>query len=371
MAKPDPNQLLDDIKTARTEAKRSKGAVVQYEKTAQAKANAIDKLATTSRNKVDTLVGELKARFTKEGQDLRSAAKIETNAIEAIRKDAKSQYNRFSKTYNAATNKRSGVEAKHQRILKLADEATTNANEISKNSTKAANTTGKITDLLTSARGKDREITRIHNQAEAVNQEIQNTYAITLDTTMAGTFKERRDSLKKRTVFWEWAYLISIACIATAIILVLLIGKPTTFSSVLSDRLVFITPLVLISFVFARQFNHERKLYEEYAFKTAAAQSLRGYTVLLNEQFTDERAKRKILDFTIAAMSNIFDREPLIPHLNNFHFSFGSRWAKAEAKIEETIHQAAKEAAQQTVSEVELAASDEARTAIDAQTPVV
>jgi hypothetical protein len=367
MAKPDPNQLLEALKTARTEASRSKSAVVKYEKTAKSKAGAIDKLATSSKSKVDALLDDLKTRFTKEGQGLRAAAKTETNTIESIRKEAKSHYNRFSKTYNAATNKRTGVEAKHQRILKLADEASVNANEISKNATKATNTADKITDLLTNSRSKDREITRIHEQAEVVNQEIQNTYAITLDTTMAGTFKERRDDLKKRTVFWEWAYLGSIASIAITILIILMVGKPANFSSVLTDRLVFITPLLLVSFVFSRQFSHERKLYEEYAFKTAAAQSLRGYTVLLNEQYTDERAKRKILDFTIAAMSDIFDREPLIPNLNNFHFSFGNHLGKVEAKLEETIHAAAKEAAKQTVNEVEFAASDESRTAVESQ----
>lgn len=365
MAKPDPAQLLEDIKTARTEAKRSKNAVVAYEQTSKTKTAAINKLLTNAKSQVDTVITELKGRFTHEGQSLKTAAKTETAEIEKIRKEAKDHYNRFNQTYNAATNKKNGVEAKHQRVLKFAGEAAANTHEIGKNATKAANDAEKIKTLLTNSRTKHKEIGDIYAHAEVVKQEIDDTYAITLDTTMAGTFKERRDSLKTRTELWEKVYLGSIASIILTVIVILLISRDHTFKQILTERLVFVTPLVVASFVFSRQFGHERKLYEEYAFKTAAAQALRGYTVLLNEQFKDDpRAKLRILNFTISTMSGIFDRDVLANNPTAFHFVFGHGLGKVEAKIEEVAQRAAKDIAQEIVDEAELV-----RDAADIPTP--
>ena len=124
------------------------------------------------------------------------------------------------------------------------------------------------------------------------------------------------------------------------IILAITVSRPDSFVQVITERLVFVTPLVIVAFVASRQFSHERKLLEEYAFKAAAAQSLRGYTLLLNEEFKDmPEARKDILEFTIGAMNGIYDRKPLEARIGAYHFIFGSKFAKLEAKIEEKLGQ--------------------------------
>lgn len=355
MPKLNPEEYLESLKNTKKEANKHKSGILMYERTASKHTKTLTNWVTDSKTKLDNTVAELKTRFTKESQGFKTAAKTETDEVQAIRKEAKDHYNRFSRTYSAAMNKRSGVEAKHDKVLKLAEEAATNANEISKNHTKAANAKEAITSLLQTSRKNDKDIAAIHEEAERVGEEIKNTYAITLDTTMAGTLVDRRNALEKRTTRWEKFYLASVWTIVAAILLALTVSRPDTFTEVITERLVFVTPLILVGFVFSRQFGHERKLYEEYAFKAATALSLRGYTVLLNSEFKDmPEARQDILDFTIGAMKGIYDREPLVQNPSTVHLMIGNNLAKFEAKLEEKIHKVADETAKAVVEEAGL-----------------
>ena len=340
-----PEEYIEQLKTTKNKANSLKSSILQYEKTAAKHAKVIETTAQSGKIKADKTLGDLEQRLADEAAFFKKNASVERDTIISIRKDAKSQYNRFSTTYTAAMNKRNGVEAKHTKLLKLATEATTNANEISKLHTKASNEKASISSFLQVSRKDNKEISSIHTEAEKIKQEIENTYGITLDTTMAGTLVERRDTLKKRTGTWEKLYLGSIGLIGLAIFVILLSRGELTFIDVVTERLVFITPLVVIAFVLNRQYTHERKLYEEYAFKAAAAQSLRGYTLLLNSEFKDmPEARMDILQFVIRAMNGIYDREPLTPSPSNFYLMFGNRAARFEARLEEKIANATKSA---------------------------
>lgn len=343
-AKKTPDEILENLKKVYNEASITKRSIATYEKTAKSKTGSIEKLLTSTKDKITSTVDEFRTKLTNDSAGFKKLAGEEFDSVEKIRKDTKLQYNRFTKTYTAAMGKRDGVAAKHDKILALAQNASIKTREIEKNETKSKNDTAKVSDLLNKSRQSDREITKIHERSKDVSQEIENTYAITLDTTMAGTLVERRNDLKHRTKIWEVLYLISIGIIAAAIFVALTVTKPSTFTEVITERLVFVTPLIVVAFVLSRQFGHERKLYEEYAFKAASAQSLRGYTVLLNHEFENmPEARRDILDFTIGAMKNIYDREPLVQNPATLHLIIGNKLAKFEAKIDEKIAHKAEE----------------------------
>lgn len=345
MAKLNPDEYLNQLKKTKTAANSMKSSILQYEKTAAKHAKSIQTTAENGKSQVSKVVTELETRLTDEAAKFSKATGDERDTVTSIRKDAKNQYNRFSKTYTAAMNKRNGIEARHSKVSRLADEVGTNANNISKLHTKANKEKSDISSYLQSSRKDSTEINSIHTEAEKVKQEIENTYAITLDTTMAGTLVERRDTLKNRTSTWEKLYLGGVGLIGLAIIIILITRGNLTFIDVVTERLVFITPLVIIAFVVNRQFVHERKLYEEYAFKAAAAQSLRGYTLLLNSEFKDmPEARIDILQFVIKAMNGIYDREPLTQNPSNFYLMFGNRAARFEARLEEKIATATKSA---------------------------
>jgi len=309
-------ESLDSIKASRKEASTAKAAIVKLSRSSQKITDNLAKLFTNAKTDIN-------------------AVKSET---EQIKKDAKKEYNSFKTTYTAATNKTNGMEVRYSKLVSLHNSARVLENEISKNATKAKNTTTTIVELKDSAKKNEKEIAEVHDRANIVKQEIEDTYSIVIDTTLAGTLVKRKEDLNSRVNLWEWVYIGSLAAIVITILLALTVSRPNSFSQVITERLVFVTPLVLIAFVASRQFAHERKLLEEYAFKAASAQSLRGYTLLLNEQFKDvPGAQGRILEFTVNAMTNIYDRKPLEARLGNYHFMFGNKMARFEAKIDEKL----------------------------------
>ena len=342
--KQDPSELLDKITATYKEASKRKAAIVQFEKTASTKIVSIDKLVKTGKDKIDISVDELQTRLKQESDNYKSSAKEKLSEVELLRSSTKRDHNIFIRAFTAAMNKKNGIEPKYDKVLKLTDEVTNNALLVSKSETKTRNAAEQVSSILTSAKKNEKDISVIHEGAVIINQAIQDTYSLTLDTTMSGSLIERRDALKSRTDTWQKWYLVSVGAIVVAIIAALvslLMNSTTNLAQLIGERLTFITPLVIISFVLARQFGHERKLYEEYAFKAAAAQTLRGYTILLNDQFKDmPDARKEILDFTIRAMDEIYDRKPLAQTPTFIHLVFGNRLAKFEAILDDRIREA-------------------------------
>lgn len=336
--------ILESAKSSKAEISRNKSASAKLLESSKKINKSIETLYDKSKVKADGAIGELKKVFTTQSTKLKNEMGEAHTSIEQIRKDTKKEYNRFKRTYIAATNSKEGVAARHTKITELHNGAKQLHNEISKNATNARNTDAQIQELHKSAKKNEGEIGTVNDRAKTLGQEIEDTYSIVVDTTLAGTLVKRRDDLKPTVRLWQGIYIGSLFVISLAIILALTVSRPATLTEVMTERLVFITPLVVVAFVASRQFSHERKLLEEYAFKAATAQSLKGYTLLLNEQFKDMPDSRKeILAFTIGAMKNIYDRQPLEGKTGKYHFFAGSRLARIEAKVEEIQQEVQKE----------------------------
>lgn len=328
--------ILESAKASKAEISRNKSASAKLLASSKKINKTIEILFDKSKVKADSAIDELKKALASQSNKLKLGMGEDRSTVEQIRKDAKKEYRRFKSTYLAATNGKEGVAARHNKIVELHDNARQLHGEISKNATSARNAEVQIQELHKSAKKNEGEISSVNDRAKTLGQEIEDTYSIVVDTTLAGTLVKRRDDLKPTVNLWQAVYILSLFMISLAIILALTISRPTTLTEVLTERLVFITPLVVIAFVASRQFSHERKLLEEYAFKAATAQSLKGYTLLLNEQFKDLPDSRKeILTFTIGAMNSIYDRRPLDGKDGKYHFIAGNKLARIEAKMEE------------------------------------
>ena len=336
--------ILESAKASKTEISRNKSASAKLLESSKKINKSIENLYDKSRTKADAAVNELRKAFTTQSTKLKVEMGEAHTAVEQIKKDTKKEYGKFKRTYTAATNSKEGVAARHTRIVELHNGAKQLHGEISKNATSARNTEAQIQEIHKNAKKNDGEITTVNDRAKTLGKEIEDTYSIVVDTTLAGTLVKRRDDLKPTVRLWQTIYIISLFIISLAIVLALTVSRPTTLVEVLTERLVFITPLVVVAFVASRQFSHERKLLEEYAFKAATAQSLKGYTLLLNEQFKDlPESRKEILAFTIGAMKNIYDRQPLDGKNGRYHFIAGNKLARIEAKIEEIQQEVQKE----------------------------
>ena len=343
--------ILESAKASKAEISRNKSATAKLLISSKKLNKNIETLYDKSKTKTESAIEELRKTFTTQSAKLRVEMNQDRSEAEQIRKDAKKEYSRFKRTYSAATNAKEGMAARHNKIVELHTDAKQLLGQISKNATSTRNAEAQIQELHKSAKRNESEIVAVNDRANTLGKEIEDTYSIVVDTTLAGTLVQRRDDLKPTVRLWEKIYIISLFAISLAIILALTIDRPTTLTGMLTERLVFITPLVVVAFVASRQFLHERKLLEEYAFKAATAQSLKGYTLLLNEQFKDMPESRKeILHFTIGAMKNIYDRQPLEGKNGKYHFIAGNKLARIEAKIEEIQQEVKKEG--RTVQEV-------------------
>ena len=343
-------KLTTDEKREQTQAlyadaKSAKSRISVFERTASSKVRSLDTLIAKGSKKLSDALTGFTAKLDKDSKTFHTKAQEELNTVTTVRRDTKKQYDKFNRTYNSAMNKTNGVETKHAKIVQLADTAAEKVKQITRDETRSTKATTTIADLLKDSRSKAKTMGEVHDEALTISDEIRNTYALTLDTGMAGTFIERREALRKRTRTWEIAYLGSIGLIAASFLIALLVNPPENFIEAVTERLVFVTPFVVVAFVLSKQYGHERKLFEEYAFKAAAAQSLRGYTILLNSQFKNvPDAPQHILKFTIDAMTSIYDREPLTQTPTILHLIFGNDLARFEAKLEDKIEKATKEA---------------------------
>jgi hypothetical protein len=346
---------LEHVKTTKAEISRTKAGATRLLKSIQKISKQAEKLLSDAKEDIKSQSASVDKEIKNQAISLKASLGQERDDVEQIRKDAKKEYNKFKTTYRAATNKNDGMEIRYKKLVDLHSNASNLHNEISKNATAARNLTGAIQDAQKTAKSNEKNIADIHERARVVSQEVEDTYSIVLDTTLAGTFVSRKQEVAPRVRTWEFIYIGSFVSIAIALILALTVDRPDNFVEVLTDRVVFVTPLVAIAFVASRQFSHERKVLEEYAFKAAKAQSLRGYTLLLNDQFKDlPESRKKILDFTIGAMSDIYDRKPLGINPSNYHFRFGNQMAKIEAKIEEVVDEKISEAKASLASESDL-----------------
>jgi gas vesicle protein len=339
-----PQEQAQDIKDARSEAVRAKKSINTLEKTARRKYSSIETIAKDVKTKATDQLKSVTADFSLKKRDFTKIVNQDLKDIEKLTSDTKRDAAKFDKLYTSVTSPKLGVKARHDQIDSLHSEAVKTNQAIIKEHDKVRSNAGKVSELLASSRNDRRNISTINENAKKVNKAIQETYKLTLDTTMSGSLIERRDDLKVSTRWWSIGFFTSIISIVAGILLVafsiILAGDKVDFVRLIVERLLFVTPLIVVALVLSRYYNHERKLYEEYAFKAASAQTIRGYTVLLNQEFGDSddpKVKERVLEFTISVMTGIFDREPLVQTPTLLHFVFGGNLARFEAKIEDKL----------------------------------
>lgn len=346
---PTPQELVQKIKDAKNEASVAKRSIVAIEKSAQQKYSSIEKVAKSVKSKATDTMSELAKDIKLKQNDYNTLVTDSTKEIKQASASTKRDHTKFNATYATAMTGKTGIKARHDQIVDLHSNATKTERAIDKEQAKIQKASDKVADLLKSSKDDRRNIGQINTNAEKVNKAINETYQLTLDTTMSGSLIERRNQLEKTAKRWAIAFLISLGAIVAGVLIVAISiafsPSDADYIRLIAERLLFITPLIVVALVVSRYYNHERKLYEEYAFKAASAQTIRGYTILLNQEFgNDEHAEEriKILDFTLAVMTGIFNRDSIVQTPTLLHFVLGGSLAKFEARVEDKLDDIAK-----------------------------
>lgn len=258
--------------------------------------------------------------------------------VDKIRNETRDSYNRFKRTYEAALNNQStGINARKEDISARYEKikiTQTNINDLAKKSQDRA---ADIKTAHSKAVSDQDKIAAVQSRADEIKTEIEKTFHLTTDTAMKGALAERRDEIQKAMKFWRWTLLGSVSLLALSIGWLLIHPPIGGFVDALTNRLIYITPLLLVIALAYRQYIHERRVLEEYAFKAVMAQSLRNYAVLLSDNYKDaDDAQNKILNFLLTSMGNIYDRSVLDKDAGFFYqLVVGNKNVGAQATIQE------------------------------------
>jgi hypothetical protein len=170
-----------------------------------------------------------------------------------------------------------------------------------------------INDFATTVKEQSKRLEESETKTNAIienNEELEQKVTDLLSSAVGGalgkTFGERKAELKKEVQSWKWWTLLSITFLfiaAGAVYFEILSGINET--TTLISKIALLIPASAAVWFAASNYNRERKLLEEYAFKSSISLSLDSYRKVLNEEL-DDKERDKIAGFLIASMDKIY-----------------------------------------------------------------
>ena len=143
-------------------------------------------------------------------------------------------------------------------------------------------------------------------QNKELESKVMELLGLAVGGALGKTFGERKTELNNSESFWKNATFVAIMILFSAAGLVyyeLFRGLGET--TVLMSKIALLIPASAAVWFTASNHNRERKLLEEYAFKSSISLSLDSYRKVLNEELSDGE-RDKISEFLINSMENIY-----------------------------------------------------------------
>jgi len=332
--------------------KDKKASVSQSAQEAKSRLKSIRTIEKKGQAELSKISTDTAKRFNLQSEDISAKAeKIKTTMdaslsdIDAIRSEAKSSYARFNQTYKAAMAGKNGIAARkndavarHEKIRKVHEQV----NELGRNTKEKAS---EVKTAHENSKIDGKQVADIRARAEEIKTEIENTYHIAVDSAMGGALNSRKKEIENLMKFWAWTLLATVFLLIMAIGALIYLsmhpelngGGRTSLLESVTNRLVYLTPLLFVIFLSYKRYTQERRLLEEYAFKASMAQTLRSYTVLLSDNYHNVKgADEKILNFLLNSMTNIYDRSTLDDTSGFFYqLAIGGKHLGAHAIVQE------------------------------------
>ncbi|MEK7131580.1 MAG: hypothetical protein AAB797_02510 [Patescibacteria group bacterium] len=203
-------------------------------------------------------------------------------------------------------------------------EVNKNLAEVSSQAEHAKNTVLNIDETQSSVqqiKGEVEDLKEATNKLietnKALAEEIKNQLGIAAGASLSHTFNDRKSVLEgsiKKLFRWLIADIIILFFVALFVFLELKSNPALTPNFFLKFTLSF--PFIYAAFFFHGQFNKEKQLLEEYAFKAAVSLSLEAYRQLLADEFDESEDKTKKVEFMTGVINKIYTspRESIANH---------------------------------------------------------
>ncbi len=171
------------------------------------------------------------------------------------------------------------------------------------------------------------EIEELKKRSAEFKADIEQTFQIATDVSLANSFNERKKDLKVEADKWlknvEYSTLLLVV-IVLVIFASQYIGNTEVNSWRFWYRFIFTSPIVFYIAFASYNYTKVRDLLEKYAFKFASSLSLQSYTKLLTDNFKEEEHKDKLLAFTIRTIDMVY-KEPYVEKDKTRKFSIGNK----------------------------------------------
>ena len=172
----------------------------------------------------------------------------------------------------------------------------------------------QLAALITETRERsDQTISEHATRTEALLQTLEANEQRTTDALEKATgvslfhaFEQRRKEIAR----WKWIWPVAAlaAAVVTIVVALRLALTCSSFDPAFYFKLAVTIPVALVIWFCIAQYNRERRLEEEYAFKSKISLSLEAYRKLVETVLPDgdEASKAKYSDFIIDAVDKVF-----------------------------------------------------------------
>lgn len=210
------------------------------------------------------------------------------------------------------------------KISVAATEINGKLNEVSSNADTARNAISDIDKTKSDVQQIKVEVEQLKSTTtelvktnESLVEEIKNQLGIAAGASLSHTFDDRKKDLENSTRRWlKWliADIIVLFIVAFFVFWELKSNPTLTPNFFLKFTLSF--PFIYAAFFFHSQFNKEKQLLEEYAFKSAVSLSLEAYRQLLEDEFDGNQDKTEKVKFMTGVINKIYTspRESIAVH---------------------------------------------------------
>jgi len=160
-----------------------------------------------------------------------------------------------------------------------------------------------------------KDFEEINTESEGLNQSIRDQLGLVSMETLANSFFDEAKKLKESARSWFWwlfGSVLVLLAVTTAIAIWQIAREGTLFELNFLIKLPLVTPVVYFVVFTAQQYSRDRKLFDEYTFKSSVARSFEAYRKILGEesesetQLVKDEARKDVMNFIITTIKSIY-----------------------------------------------------------------
>lgn len=253
-------------------------------------------------DKVELLIDELESKKS-EIEKLINTKRQELETLKNNQSESNNILKDIQGASKSATSELSTIETNNKKVQTILDELETAQRKVEEqiktSNTHITDSKSALDDFNSDAASKIAQIKSDYESVSNNAEEVRKMMGYIADGTLSHSFNKRKDDLSKQITKWFWAsMIITILAIAWVCVVFFCLSANTgcEWADILINGIKS-SPLFLLLGFSISQYQKERNLMEEYAFRESVAVTLTAYLEQMPEK--EDEDKRKMLISTV------------------------------------------------------------------------